>query len=471
MSLTDDSQCLVIPAPRGMRETCNPAATSAVRRLSDAGFEAYLAGGCVRDLIRGKQPKDYDICTSATPPEVQALFPQSVAAGKAFGIVIVRTGESEFEVATFRIDHNYRDGRRPESVSFSDAQHDATRRDFTINALFYDPATDTIIDYAGGLADLEAGVVRAVGDPFTRFAEDHLRLLRAVRFQATLGFRLDPQTADAIRANAGQLAKISAERIRDEFTRILIESHRVGDAIGLLDDLSLLKVFLPEVSAMKGQAQPSDLHPEGDVFVHTVKMLNLMKTGDIRLAFAVLLHDVGKPATAKLIDGRIRFHYHAERGAEIAAHIMSRLRMSSGDTDAICHIVRGHSRFTSVSGMKLSTLRKLIGAPTFALELELHRLDRLASTGDTSTYEFLVETEGRLRSEPVLPPPWITGRDIMALGVPEGRTVGSWRDRAYDLQLEGTCRDRAALLEWLTREIAAGNQPSAHGETGPIAST
>lgn len=457
MSQENDANGLVVPAPAGMREACAPAALAAVSKLTGAGFEAYLAGGCVRDLLRSKPPKDYDICTNATPAEVQRVFPDSVAAGKAFGVVIAKCGGMDFEIATFRIDHDYKDGRRPQSVSFSDARHDAMRRDFTINALFYDPARDTIIDYVDGLADLKAGVVRAVGDPYARFAEDHLRLLRAVRFQATLGFRLDDKTADAVRANAGQLSRIAAERIRDEFARIITESIKPGDAVQLLDALSLLEVFMPEVCAMKGQEQPADLHPEGDVFTHTVKMLNLMKTDDIRLAFSVLLHDVGKPSTAKLIDGRIRFHYHAERGAELAAAIMSRFRMSTNDAEAICHIIRDHSRMTNVRDMKLSTLRKLIGGPTFSQELELHRLDRLASTGDTSTHAFLVETAERMRNEPILPRPWITGRDIMSLGVPEGPSVGLWREKAYDLQLEGRYADRDALLGWLTAEIAASS--------------
>jgi len=447
-----------VAAPPSMFAGCSAGALMIVETLQGAGFTAYLAGGCVRDLLMGRTPKDFDICTNALPPDVQRLFNRSIAVGKAFGVVLVTVGGEQFDVATFRIDSNYKDGRRPVAVTFADARNDALRRDLTINALFYDPRSGMIIDYVDGLRDLDSRVVRTVGKAADRFAEDHLRLMRAVRFSTSLDFALDPDTERAIIANAAHLIRISQDRIRDEFILTLTGTSRPGDAIVMLDNLQLLNVFLPEITALKAQEQPADFHPEGNVFRHTVKMLNLLDHPDARLALAVLFHDIGKPLVAKTIDGRIRFHYHAERGAELAATVCRRLRMSTADSDLICHIVRNHSRMTDAREMKRSTLRRLIGTPAFELELELHRLDRLASTGDLSTHEYLLATMAELRAEPVLPTAWITGHDIIALGITEGPRVGFWRNRAYDYQLEGRFSDRESLLRWLELEVTRDQQ-------------
>ena len=430
-------------------------AVEVVRRLQGAGFTAYWAGGCVRDMLLGIEPKDYDIATNAVPDQVAALFPGAHFVGKAFGVVRVPIGDAEYEVATFRRDAPYEDGRHPREVVFSDPVTDAQRRDFTINALFHDPLTGQTHDFVGGCADLQARVVRTVGDPDSRFREDHLRILRAVRFISTLGFTLDPPAAAAISRNARLLERVSGERIRDELTRILTEALKPGDALTMLDGLGLLPVLLPEVAAMKGQAQPPDFHPEGDVFTHTVLMLNTAHRPSPELAFEILLHDVGKPPTAHIKDGRIRFEGHATIGADMAKGIMERLRFPSEMTERVCFAIGNHMRFVDVRRMRTATLRRLVGARTFATELELHRLDCLSSHRDLENYRFLVEFRQRLADEPALPPPWITGDDVMALGIPEGREVGSWHRKAYEAQLEGRFADRGALLDWLRQEVAA----------------
>lgn len=450
------------PAPDPLRA---PAA-EAVARLREAGHTAYWAGGCVRDLLLGLVPKDYDIATSATPDEVLLVFPGAVAVGKSFGVVRAPVGDAVFEVATFRTDHAYRDGRRPEAVTFSDPPSDAQRRDFTINAMFFDPAEERVLDYVGGRDDLRRRLIRCVGDPAARFREDHLRLLRAVRFAATLGFDLEERTAEAIRAHAERLANISAERVQQELSRILTEARQPGEALRQMDDLGLLAVILPEVTAMKGQAQPPEFHPEGDVFQHTLIMLNAMSERSVPLAYAVLLHDVGKPPTATWDEGRVRFPNHAAVGAEMAGAILRRLRLPLAVADPVVAAVRQHMRFADVRAMRPATLRRMVGAETFDLELELHRLDCVSSHGKLGNYQFLVEYRGRMRAEPILPPPWVRGGEILSLGVPEGPAVGRWRQRAYDAQLEGRFRSREELLAWLEGEIRAGRPEDGSGDAG-----
>lgn len=441
------------PVPIGVPTPAAQGALEVVRRLQRAGFTAYWAGGCVRDLIMGRPAKDYDIATNAVPDRVLDLFDRAVAVGKSFGVVRVPLGDDWYEVATFRKDEPYVDGRHPSAVTFSDPETDASRRDFTVNALFYDPVLQEALDYVGGYEDIGRRVIRAVGDPRARLEEDRLRLLRAVRFAATLDFTLEPATAEAIRATAPLIPTISAERIRDELSRTLTEACRAGDAVVLLHECGLLKPLLPEVDAMIGTEQPPEYHPEGDVFRHTVLMLNLMKTRDARLAWAVLLHDVGKPPTAEIKEGIWRFERHAHVGAEATRAILARFKFSNDDIDAIAFMVGNHMRFIDVKSMRRATLRKLAGAPNFAAEMELHRLDCLASHGDLENYDYLIEFRRRMDAEPVLPPPWIDGWDLMELGVPKGREVGVWRQKAYDAQLEGTFPDRASLLEWLRSEI------------------
>jgi poly(A) polymerase len=419
----------------------------------------------VRDLLTGQQPRDYDIATDARPDSVAALFPGATTVGKAFAVVLVPVEEARFEVATFRQDHGYSDGRHPSEVTFADAPSDASRRDFTINALFYDPVRRQIHDFVGGRADVEAGIIRCVGDPHGRFAEDHLRMLRAARFAAVLGFRIELNTAEAIRRHARLLSRISAERVRDEIVRILLESRRAGDALALLERLGLLEAVLPEVAAMRGQAQPPQFHPEGDVFEHTVLMLNLMEERSADLALAVMLHDAGKPSTAAPGPERIRFDGHAARSGEIAETVLRRLRFPRETVVTVMAAVRNHMRFMDVRSMRASTLRRLIAAPAFPLELELHRLDCLASHGSLDNYRFLVDARDRLAVEPALPRPWLTGHDLMRMGITPGPGMGAWLKKAYDAQLDGRCPDRAALAAWLEEEIRAG-RPAADAPPG-----
>ncbi len=424
------------------------AACTAADVLRSAGHSVLFAGGCVRDILLGLEPKDFDLATDATPEAVEKLFPGAHTVGKSFGVVRVAVDTVELEIATFRQDGVYEDGRHPERVVYSDPPHDARRRDFTINALFLDPANGAVLDYVDGLADLRDGVIRCVGDPLARFREDRLRMLRAVRFVATLDFRLDPAAAVAIRAEAAALRVVSPERLRDELVRALCEARAPGDALRLLDELGLLAEILPEVSALKHQDQPPEFHPEGDVLTHTVGMLNRLERRTPELAMAVLLHDVGKPPTAVHDGQRWRFNTHAEKGADMARDILRRLRFPHATIDTVATVIRGHMRFQDAQKMRPSTLRRWMGSETFALEMELHRLDCLASHGDLGHYEFLRRALAEYRSEPVLPEPWITGRDLLALGVPPGPELGRIKQEAYDAQLEGRFADRDKLLAW-----------------------
>lgn len=433
--------------------TAARAAVELVRRLQAEGFTAYWAGGCVRDLLLGQIPVDYDIATSARPEEMARLFPRAEMTGKSFGVCRVKVDDTLFEVATFRSDLAYADGRHPEGVRYTDAPTDAQRRDFTINALFYDPLAGRLLDFVGGRADLEARLIRAVGDPAARFKEDHLRILRAVRFAARLDFNLEPATLQALIADAPRLARISPERIREELVRLFLEAIRPGDAFRQLEATGVLAVVLPELVRLRGQAQPPEFHPEGDVFTHTALMLDRMGRRSPRLIFAVLLHDVGKPPTAEFRDGRWRFENHARVGAGLARDILTRLRFSSDDIEAITHMVGNHMRFQNVAEMRRSTLRTLVGHPEFEDELELHRLDCEASHGLMDNLEFLENFRRDLRAEPALPPRWINGHDLLALGLRAGPDVGHWLKTAYEKQLEGQFGDRDSLLAWLRAAV------------------
>jgi putative nucleotidyltransferase with HDIG domain len=434
-------------------------ALSIVRTLRQHGHTAYWAGGCVRDQLLGRSPKDIDIATDATPPRVQALFARTRAMGEAFGVIGVLVDQHLFEVATFRSEGRYVDGRRPESVRYGHPREDALRRDFTVNALFYDPLNDQVIDYVGGRADVVRRCLRTVGEPAQRFAEDHLRMLRAARFAVTLDFVLDAGTAAAIRQQADRIQRISPERIRDELSRMLTEARRVGDAVRLLQQLNLLQEVLPEVAALEGVEQPPAFHPEGDVMTHTCLMLNgLPPTPDLELALMVLLHDIGKPPTAawgKGADGeeRIRFDGHDKVGAEMAERRLRALRYPNAVIDAVVRGVRNHMRFMHVQQMKRSTLRALVGADGFERELLLHRLDCQASHGDLGNVTFLRRFQTELANEPVLPPRWITGHDLQALGIPPGPALGEWLRRCYDRQLEGLHPNRESLHAWVEQAI------------------
>jgi len=423
-------------------------------KIREAGFTAYFAGGSVRDRLLGRDAKDYDIATDALPEQIEALFPKTVAVGKAFGVIVVVADGIETEVATFRADHGYQDGRRPDHVEFCGAEEDAKRRDFTVNGMFYDPVEDQTIDYVGGQADLEQKIIRAIGDPEQRFAEDHLRMLRAVRFAHTLGFEIEAETRKAIQQHAADLSKISAERIENEFSRILTESAKPGDALRELVERGLMEHIVPEILPMIGQEQPPQFHPEGDVFEHTVLMLNLMKNPTRALAYTVLLHDVGKPDTAFQAKDRLRFHGHDRKSAEMAEEILRCLRLPVKEIKQIVIAIGGHMRFMEVRRMKKSTLRKLIGADTFKLELELHRLDCEGSHGLLDNYEFLLEKLEQMQSEPALPEPWISGKDLIDLGIQPGPSMGALLQKAYDAQLEGRFASRDELLAWINIDSA-----------------
>ena len=409
-------------------------------------------GGCVRDLLLKRPPKDWDIVTSARPDEIEALFPKTIALGKTFGIMtVVPPDHPPVEVATFRADSTYANGRHPQHITFTNTRQDALRRDFTINALLYDPATGEIRDYVNGQADLQAKLIRAIGPPPRRFQEDHLRMLRAVRFATTLDFAIEPATADAIRALAPQIQRISAERIRDELFRLLTEARQAGDALHLLHQVGLLPEILPEVTAMIGVEQPPEFHPEGDVFTHTRLMLDALPPHPpLALALAVLLHDVGKPPTANyatLPDGtqRWRFENHAAIGADISRTILERLRAPHALIETVTTIIAGHMRIADAPNMRPAKLRRLLGAPTFELELELHRLDCISSHAQLDVYDFLQAKKEDYAAEPALPPPLVTGRDLIACGHNPGPAFSSMLKAAYDRQLEGIT-DKDTLL-------------------------
>jgi putative nucleotidyltransferase with HDIG domain len=426
-------------------------ATKLVRRLRESGFIAYFAGGCVRDALLRKQPKDIDIATDAEPDEVQKMFIRTVAVGAKFGVVRVLEGGFEFEIATFRSDGVYLDGRRPVSVTFSSPEEDAKRRDFTINGMFYDPLADQVVDFVGGKTDLEHRLVRAIGNPDERFSEDHLRLLRAVRFAAALDFEIEPATWKAVTEKAHQIRTVSQERIRDELVKIMADPHRVR-GLDLLDQSGLLKNILPEVSRMHGCEQPPQFHPEGDVYVHTRLMLSLLPAdASPLLALSVLLHDIGKPVTYSFdeVDQRIRFNGHDQVGADMATEIMTRLRFSNEEIGTVVEAIRNHMVFKDTPNMRPAKLRRFMGRQNFPLELELHRVDCLGSHGDLQTYDLLVNKQREFENEPIIPPPLLTGRDLIALGLKPGPRFGEILEAVQTAQLDGEIKDRAGALQLL----------------------
>lgn len=422
-----------------------------VRRLADAGHQALYAGGCVRDMLRGEEPHDFDVATDATPEQVQELFERTVAVGRRFGVVVVVLGEHQVEVATFRADGDYTDGRRPDEVRFCDARADALRRDFTINGLFYDPLADEVIDYVGGRADIEAGVVRAVGDAAARFREDALRMLRAVRFTVRFGYRLDRDTAAALRAHAPEVKRVSAERIRDELSRILTGPNR-GEALELLHSTGLLAELVPEVDVMHGCEQPAEFHPEGDVFTHTRLALDALGEPSAPLAFGVLLHDVGKPITRSEED-RVRFNMHDKAGAHAARRLCERLRFSAAEAEHIVDLVAEHMKFMAVRQMRESKLKRLLRNPHIDDHLELHRVDCLASHGDLSNYAFCKETLETLGEDEIRPPRLLTGDDLIDVGYRPGPLFSTILERIEDAQLEGEIDSREGALDIVRREF------------------
>jgi poly(A) polymerase len=426
------------------------AARSIVERLRAKGFQALYAGGCVRDRLLGLEPHDYDVATSAHPEQVEALFPRTVPVGAQFGVILVLEGGSEIQVATFRGDGTYHDGRHPESVHYTDAEGDARRRDFTINGLFFDPLTGEVLDYVEGKADLSAKMLRAIGDPSQRFAEDKLRMLRTIRFATTLGFSIDPGTWSALLQWAPELHAVSAERIRDEFCKILLSPNRVH-GFDLLDQSGLLRMILPEIETLKGCDQPPDFHPEGDVFVHTRLMLSLLpETVSLPLFLSVLFHDLGKPPTRAVDEtGRIRFNGHEGVSAEMSMRIMQRLRFPNEVIDAVIPAVRLHMSFKDVPNMRIATLRRMMARPTFDDELELHRVDCLASHGMLDNHAFLIAKREEFSHLPLIPSPLITGNDLIALGWKPGPKFSEILQSVQTRQLEGTLVSREEALAWV----------------------
>jgi poly(A) polymerase len=457
--------------------------TTIVQTLRQRGYQAYIVGGCVRDLLLGREPKDYDVATNATPQQVMTIFPETYAVGVQFGVVLVPVSPPErdvasnvstdkpacgdlacgfsthahaVEVATFRSDVGYSDGRHPDEVRFSqDPREDVARRDFTINGMLLDPVSGEVLDFVGGRRDLEAGIVRAIGDPERRFAEDKLRMLRAVRFAARFEYTIEPDTLAAIQKLAGEIDVVSRERVRDELTRMLTEGHALR-AFRLLDESGLLREVLPEISAMMGVQQPPQFHPEGDVFVHTLLLLdNLPQPCPPALAWGALLHDVGKPPTFRVAPDRIRFDGHVEVGVKMAEEICQRLRFSGDDTEQVLALVDNHMRFGQATRMSESTLKKFLRMPRFDQHLALHRADSLASHGNLSTYEFVKEKLAAIPPEKMRPVPLISGDDLIAAGHVPGPKFREILEAVEDAQLEGRLVSKESALEFVRREFPA----------------
>jgi poly(A) polymerase len=420
--------------------------------LLKAGHQAYLVGGCVRDLLLDREPADYDVATDAHPERVLELFPGSLAVGAQFGVIVVVEDSTEVEVATFRSDIGYSDGRHPDSVVFSkSAEEDVRRRDFTINALLLEPATGKVFDYVGGREDLRAGVIRAIGDAEARFREDKLRMIRAVRFAARFGYAIEPTTRAAIVNLAAEVKVVSAERLRDELTKLLTEgAARRG--FELLDETRLLPALLPEIANMKGVDQPPQFHPEGDVWIHTLLMLEKLPAGaSPTLAWGVLLHDVGKPPTftpPKSPEDRIRFDYHVEVGTRMAEEIFRRFRFSNEDTGQVMALVANHLRFKDVPQMRASTLKRFVRLERFEEHLELHRLDCLSSHRILDSYEFVQRFIAETPPEEVRPPRLLSGEDLIQMGFSPGPLFKEILQMVEDAQLEGRIRnhEEAAAL-------------------------
>jgi len=449
-------------------------AISIVRTLRERDHKAYLVGGCVRDLLLGREPADYDVATDATPEEVMRIFPDTYAVGAQFGVVLVPLPERDVaidvtcrdvtcyvsskanvvEVATFRSDIGYSDGRHPDQVRFSkDPREDVERRDFTINGLLLDPVTNEVLDFVGGRNDLDAGIIRSIGDPDQRFAEDKLRMLRAVRFAARFGYTIEPGTFQAIQKTASQIDQVSRERVRDELTRMLTEGH-ARRAFLLLDESGLLREVLPEIEAMKGVEQPPQFHPEGDVFVHTLLLLErLPHPCPITLAWGALLHDVGKPATFRVAPDRIRFDGHVDVGVKIAEEICHRLHFSNDDTDQILALVDNHMRFAHVQQMKESTFKRFVRMPRFDEHLQLHRMDCEASHGNLTSYNFTREKMASMPPAAMRPVPLITGDDLIAIGYRPGPQFKKILAAVEDGQLEGRLQTKNEAIAFVGTEF------------------
>lgn len=448
-------------------------AVEIVRRLQAAGFAAFWVGGCVRDFLLGRDPQDYDIATDAQPAQVEKLFKRTLAVGRKFGVMIVVEAKHQFQVATFRAEEEYQDGRHPTKVVFSNAEADAQRRDFTVNGLFYDPVAKKLHDWVGGEQDLRAKIIRTIGSPEERFTEDHLRLLRAVRFAAQLNFEIELQTFAAVRTLAAKIRLISAERIRDELIK-LFAPGKVGQAsslsinrrdacstiaargLVLLRDSGLLPFVLPELAATIACEQSPDYHPEGTVFEHIRLMLDKMPANaPASLPWAVILHDIAKPATAEreARTGAIHFYGHEKIGAAMAERLLTRLRFPKKQIGEIVACVRQHMQFKDVKEMRTATLRRLLLRETFPLELELHRLDCLGSHGDLELYDFLVAQAAALKKKPTIRPPLLTGKDLIKLGMKPGPAMGALLNEIREKQLQDELKTPARARTWAKGRI------------------
>jgi putative nucleotidyltransferase with HDIG domain len=432
-------------------------AKETVGRLQQTGFAAFWVGGCLRDFLLGREPQDFDIATDAKPEQVEKLFKRTVAVGRKFGVMVVVEGGHQFQVATFRSEADYQDGRRPEKIIFANAEADASRRDFTVNGLFYDPLTKKIHDWVGGEKDLRAKIIRTIGKPEERFGEDHLRLLRAVRFAAQLDFEIEPKTFAAIKLLAPKIKLISAERIRDELLKLFSPPH-ASHGLRLLRESNLLKHILPELAATIDCEQSPDFHPEGSVFNHICLMLEKMPAGAHEsLPWAAILHDIAKPVTTErdAKTGAIHFYGHEKIGAEMARAILNRLRFPKGQIDEIVVCVLHHMQFKDVKQMRKSTLRRLLLRETFPLELELHKLDCLGSNGNLENYNFLAGQAEELKNQPAIRPPLLTGKDLIALGMKPGKELGALLHEIREKQLQDELKTPRQAKAWVKKFLKA----------------
>jgi putative nucleotidyltransferase with HDIG domain len=430
-------------------------ARNIVAQLQQKGFSAFWVGGCVRDFLLGREPQDIDIATDAKPAQVEKLFQHTYAVGKKFGVIIVIEDEQQFQVATFRSEENYQDGRRPEKVVFSSAKEDALRRDFTVNALFYDPITKTTHDWVGGEQDLRAKIIRTIGRPEERFGEDHLRLLRAVRLAAQLDFEIEPQTFAAVKALAPKIKLISAERIRDELLK-LFRPPCAARGLDLLRDSGLLEFVLPEMMATITCDQSPDYHPEGTVYNHIRLMLaQLPPDAAESLPWCAILHDIGKPPTATVDEknGAVHFYGHEKIGADMARQILIRLRFPKKEGDEIVACVRQHMQFKDVKQMRKATLRRLLLRDTFPLELDLHKLDCLGSHRSLEYYDFLVEQAEELKKKPKIRPPLLKGDDLIALGMKPGPALGAMLHEIREKQLSDELKKKREARAWVKKKL------------------
>jgi len=439
---------------KAMSEREGKLARRVASELRGAGFVVYYVGGCVRDRLLGVETSDIDLCTDAPPARLRELFPGSAEVGAHFGVVLVRGEEAEVEVATFRSEHSYRDGRHPDAVAFeTDPKKDVLRRDFTINALLQDPFSDEVVDYTGGKADLEAGLIRAIGDPRQRFGEDHLRLLRAVRFAARFSFEIEAETFSAMREMASTIERIAPERVQGELTRILTEGG-ARRGFELLDASGLLPHVLPEVARLKGVPQPPDFHPEGDVWTHTMLVLDSLGPCTPALGWAALLHDIAKPETIQFAD-RIRFHGHAEKGADEARRILTRLRCSNELSEAVASLVGAHMRFQDVPNMGEAAFRRFLRLPHLEELLQLHCADCLGARKGSETLELIARRRATLTESDIHPAPLLRGHDLIELGYRPGPAMGEMLSALEEEQLEGRLRSREEAVRWLKRHFPA----------------